>query len=80
MLGGDATAWLVTTSKSERQQRNRAFAAELLAPSALLRERITHATVADNEVDALAQEFHVSSLVIEHQIENHELARLLPWR
>ena len=71
--GSDA---LITRSYSERQRSNRAFAAEFLAPSAALQERVTQ-NVADNDtIDELAAVFGVSSLVIEHQLVNHGIAGL----
>ena len=71
---GDA---LVTKGNTERQQRNRAFAAEFLAPSTGLRARIAHPVVDDEQVDELAEEFGVSTRVILHQIENHGIAELV---
>jgi uncharacterized protein DUF955 len=65
---------LVTRSRSERQKRNRAFAAEFLVPTALLREAIPSHIVGDEEIDDLAANFGVSPSVILHQIENHNLA------
>ena len=67
---------LLTRAHSERQQRNRAFAAEFLAPSAGLRSRISTTVVDSEDIDELATEFGVSSLVIEHQIKNHRIARV----
>ena len=69
---GDA---LVTRGNTEQQQRNRAFAAEFLAPSTSLIEKISSPVVDEEEVDELAEEFGVSSWVISHQIENHRIAR-----
>ena len=67
---------LLTRAHSERQQRNRAFAAEFLAPSAGLRSRVSTTVVDSEDIDELATEFGVSSLVIEHQIKNHRIARV----
>ena len=67
---------LLTKSHSERQQRNRAFAAEFLAPSLSLREKVTQPVVHSEDVDELAAEFGVSSFVVKHQIENHHIAQL----
>jgi hypothetical protein len=69
---------LVTRARSERQKRNRAFAAELLAPADLLREALPGPVVGDEEMDDLAATFGVSPNVIRHQIENHNLALRLP--
>ena len=71
---GDA---LVTKGNTERQQRNRAFAAEFLAPSASLRAKIAHPVVDDEQVDELAEEFGVYAQVVLHQIENHRIAELV---
>ncbi|MDE0377103.1 MAG: hypothetical protein OXK16_14240 [bacterium] len=71
---GDA---LVTRGNTERQQRNRAFAAEFLAPSASLGNKISDPVVDEEQVDDLAEEFGVSSWVISHQIENHRIARVI---
>lgn len=65
---------LITKAHSERQQRNRAFAAEFLAPSSALSQRVTRPFVDDDDIDELAEEFGVSSRVIEHQIANHRIA------
>ncbi len=67
---------LLTRAYSERQQRNRAFAAEFLAPSAGLRSRVSRAVVDRDDIDELAAEFGVSSYTIEHQIRNHRIAHV----
>lgn len=71
--GSDA---LLTQARTERQQRNRAFAAEFLAPSSGLRARVSGPAVDEDEVDALAAEFGVSPWLIAHQLRNHEIARI----
>ena len=76
VLASPSTDTLITKANSERQQRNRAFAAEFLAPSSGLRASISGQTVAGDEIDELADEFGVSSRVIEHQIRNHRIARV----
>lgn len=68
---GDA---LLTKGATARQRLNRAFAAEFLAPSASLAKRIVHPTVDGEQVDDLAEEFGVSTRVIQHQLENHQIA------
>ena len=67
---------LLTKAHSERQQRNRAFAAEFLAPSSGLRDRISGSVVDDEDITEFAAEFGVSSRVIEHQVTNHRIARI----
>lgn len=71
---------LLTKARSERQQRNRAFAAEFLAPSSGLRDRISGSVVDDEYINELAVEFGVSPRVIEHQVKNHEIAKIWPER
>lgn len=71
--GSDA---LLTQARTGRQQRNRAFAAEFLAPSSGLRARVSRPVVGEDEVDALAAEFGVSAWVVAHQLSNHEIARV----
>ncbi len=68
---------LLTQSHSERQQINRAFAAEFLAPSDSIRQKVTRQVVDDEEIDHLADEFGVSPFVIKHQIENHRIGELV---
>ena len=70
---------LVTQATSARQQRNRAFAAEFLVPASALRSRIKRPIVDGDDVDELAMEFGVSSYVVEHQLQNHQIARVAPF-
>ena len=67
---------VLTKARSWRQQRGRAFAAEFLAPSSVLRERISTRVILEEDVDQLANEFGVSSFVIRHQIDNHRIAQI----
>ena len=67
---------LITKGHTECQQRNRAFAAEFLAPSSSLRRRISHSVVEADEVEDVAEEFGVSTQVIVHQIKNHKIAQV----
>jgi len=69
---------IVTRARSERQKRNRAFAAEFLVPADLLREVLPGHVIGDEDIDDLADSFGVSPSVIRHQIENHGLALSLP--
>ena len=71
------TATVLTKARTEQQQRNRAFAAEFLAPSASLREKIADRYVDHDHVTELAEEFGVSPYVIEHQLHNHDIAELV---
>jgi hypothetical protein len=65
---------IVTKSKTQRQKANRAFAAEFLLPSATLRNRITEEEVEPEMIEDLANEFGVSSMVVQHQLANHKIA------
>lgn len=67
---------LLTRAYSERQQRNRAFAAEFLAPSSSLRQRVSRSVVDVDDIDELAAAFGVSSWLIAHQIRNHRVAEV----
>lgn len=72
-LGGSAR--LLTRAVTHPQRAARAFAAELLAPSAALARRVSHRVV-EQDIERLAAEFLVSPMVIRHQIENHALGYL----
>jgi hypothetical protein len=61
----------ITAMRTERQQFQRAFAAELLCPSAALTERFgDRGPEAESEVEVVAEEFEVDTDVIFRQIEN----------
>lgn len=70
------SAALVTDANTEQQKRNRAFAAEFLAPSAELRARVRNSFVTSEQTEEIAEEFGVSAFVIAHQLANHDLARV----
>jgi hypothetical protein len=65
---------LITDANTEQQKRNRAFAAEMLAPADTLRELIRAPVVTWERAEELANEFGVSTYVIVHQMDNHRLA------
>lgn len=69
---------LVTEAGSNRQKRNRAFAAEFLAPSDALKERVEQQVVDPESIDDLAAEFGVSPWLIVHQLHNHGIAEMSP--
>ena len=71
--GSDA---LLTGARSNRQQRDRAFAAEFLAPSNSLREQLHSSVLDEDEIEDLASRFGVSHRVMEHQVRNHRIARI----
>ena len=68
---------LLTRAVTRPQRAGRAFAAEFLAPSAALAKRV-RGRIGEAEVLALAEEFNVSTRLIEHQIENHEIGTVSP--
>jgi hypothetical protein len=76
LSGRDDGPWIVTTSLSDRQKRNRAFAAEFLAPAAGIQERVSSPIVSSKEVDDISLHFGVSSDAIVHQMTNHGIARV----
>jgi IrrE N-terminal-like domain len=69
---------LVTKTRSERQKRNRAFASEFLLPADALRQRISTEYVSEEVIEDFAAEFGVSTYVVEHQLQNHRIARTIP--
>ncbi len=67
---------LLTPLNSTKQSRNRAFAAELLAPAEEIRKNVSASRISGDEVDDIAYEFQVSRKVIKHQILNHRIAEV----
>ncbi len=76
VLASPGSPALLTKLHSERQQRSRAFAAEFLAPAAALQARVNQPFVDAEEVDELSVEFGVSYRLIEHQLQNHNIANI----
>jgi hypothetical protein len=73
-LSPDSAA-LITHGGTYQQKYNRAFAAELLAPAAALKARLgSMKTVTSEQAQAWADEAGVSLWVIQHQLQNHQLA------
>jgi hypothetical protein len=68
---------VLTGAKTQRQQRNRAFAAELLAPAKLIQKRLIGSEVGPTQMQDIGDEFEVSAWVIQHQIQNHSLATVV---
>ena len=73
----DAGPALVTRSASAVQMRNRAFAAEFLAPAETLRGLVHGSLVWPEQIDELSDQFGVSSFVIRHQLKNHRIATVM---
>jgi hypothetical protein len=65
--------FLITSAHGSTQKSERAFAAELLAPAAGLRELLGpgSSTVDDVDIARLSEHFGVQDLVVIHQIENY---------
>lgn len=72
LLGGSER--LVTDAQSWSQAVSRAFATELIAPQALLRDRVQSPVVTDAELNALGEELGAPTRAVEHQLENHGIA------
>ena len=71
-FGGQEFA-LITDAHTTRQRRVRAFAAELLAPAAGIRDAVDDGQdvpVLNSVVSDVVEQFRVSPWVIQHQIEN----------
>lgn len=66
----------VSRLRTDRQQMNRAFAAEFLAPHEMLKRDLSGTMIGEDEVDDLAADYGVSTYVVRHQVENHRLARV----
>lgn len=74
-LATDEPSFLITTAYTDRQKIERAFAAELLAPAAGIEARLE---VPPNEavhkdLGSVAEHFGVSTILVEHQIDNQVL-------
>lgn len=67
--------YLLTNARTSRQQIGRAFAAELLAPGAGIRELLPGdaRAAAPEELAVVAEHFRTSGMVIGHQVENQLL-------
>jgi hypothetical protein len=67
---------VVSGVRTDRQQMNRAFAAEFLVPHEMLKNELSGAMIGEDEIEDLALEYGVSTFVVRHQIENHQLAQI----
>lgn len=64
---------LITRTETVSQQRSRAFAAEFLAPAERIGEVVSGRVIDEEEVEDLADRFHVSPFVIQQQLEAHDI-------
>ncbi len=71
LLGGNSASALVTAARTPRQKRNRAFAAELLAPADWLRQKDWGRIIEDESIEEAADELGVYSEVVRRQLVNH---------
>jgi Zn-dependent peptidase ImmA (M78 family) len=63
--------FLSTTASTDRQKRNRAFAAEFLVPIDAIRAKLGRRNVVDaNDISEICDEFGVSPAIPKYQIEN----------
>ncbi len=74
--GGDRSLYLLTSAITERQQRERSFAAEFLIPAHVIESRITSNEVTVEEISDIAADFEVSPFVVKYQITNHRIAHV----
>lgn len=63
---------LVTAAYTLEQRASRSFAAELLAPREALKMRVG-SSASQQDVNALTEEFQVSRLVIQNQLQNAQV-------
>ncbi|MEA3048653.1 MAG: hypothetical protein QOG84_489 [Sphingomonadales bacterium] len=78
LIGAFASVDIVADSYFAKDKASRKFAAELLAPAEGLRKRISSAVVDEDEITALAEEYDVSTQVIENQLINNGIAEIAP--
>jgi Zn-dependent peptidase ImmA (M78 family) len=67
---------LLTRVSSDRQKRNRAFAAEVLAPAEGIRQLLLRSWTTRDEIAEIAAHFNASEWLIEHQVRNHRIAEI----
>ena len=75
-LTEDETTFLITTSYTDLQKVERAFAAELLAPAEGIKIKLVvpPSEAVEEDLGSVAEHFGVSPILIEHQIENQILS------
>ena len=71
---------ILSKLRTPEQSRARSFAAELLAPSEWLRDKVgTITDIEQDQIHDLAEELGVSELAVQWQIRNHQIARISPY-
>jgi hypothetical protein len=79
VLDGSGVPLLQTRAGSQKQRRNRAFAAEFLAPWDGIRSLFNRPEADYRDIEMLAEHFIVSYKVIDHQLRNHGIRVLSSW-
>jgi hypothetical protein len=74
VLGGPER--MITDAPRWNQSLCRAFATELIAPCAYLRSRVHDDVITEHGVEQLALELNAPRRAVEHQVLNHDIARL----
>ena len=74
LCSGPEDSALLARISSDQQKRNRAFAAELLAPANGIRKLLSGSRIARDEVAEIAADLGVSEWLVQHQVLNHRLA------
>jgi hypothetical protein len=64
----------ITPAETWRQQASRAFAAELLAPAKLIKDRYGKTGLNRNSVERLSSEWLCPEQIIVHQAKNHDIS------
>jgi Zn-dependent peptidase ImmA (M78 family) len=73
----DEPHFLVTAAYTDHQKVERAFAAELLAPTeGIAKELDNISMVTQEDLEQVAEHFGVSTMVVEHQLENQLIAEM----
>lgn len=72
-----APSALVTSVRTSRQKRNRAFAAELLAPAPLLRRAFSDEPPSEDHIAECAHGLGVSTELLKRQLQNHGIAAVM---
>ncbi|MCY4672311.1 MAG: ImmA/IrrE family metallo-endopeptidase [Bacteroidetes bacterium] len=71
---------ILSKLRTPEQSRARSFAAELLAPSEWLRNKVgTQNDIEQDQIYDLAEQLGVSEFTVQWQIQNHEIARISPY-
>lgn len=79
VLDGPSIPLLQTRAGTLKQRRNRAFAAEFLAPWEGIRSIFDRHEADDRDIEILGEHFVVSTKVIDHQLRNNGVRVLSSW-